>query len=167
MTSAGFSIRDARDGDSLDLIGLVARCWSQYPGCVLDVHGEEPDLLAPASAFAQRQGRLWVAEEGTRLVGSIGIRPGAQDGDTALLVKLYVDPTIRRRGLGRRLVSLVEEEAAAQQARRVELWSDTRFEGAHRLYEALGYERLPETRELGDLSHTVEYHYRKILSSRS
>lgn len=165
MDPAGFSIRDARDDDSLDLIGLVARCWSQHPGCVLDVHGEEPDLLAPASAFARGQGRLWVVEAGERLVGSIGVRPSQEDGDTALLLKLYVDPTVRRRGLARRLVDLVEEESARRQARRVELWSDTRFDDAHRLYEALGYERLPETRELRDLSHTVEYHYRKVLAT--
>src|SRR5262245_46854678 len=56
------TIRDARDDDSWDLIGLIAACWADYPGCILDVHGEEPWLLRPASAYQDQGGRLWVAE---------------------------------------------------------------------------------------------------------
>lgn len=154
-----FDIRDVRDADSLDLIGLVARCWSQYPGCVLDVHGEERDLLAPATAFQDVGGRMWVAEAVGRLVGSIAVAPGERG--VAVLKKLYVDPTVRRNGLGERFVLLVEEEAARWGASRIELWSDTRFEDAHRLYERLGYDRQNETRDLHDLSGTVEYQYAK------
>lgn len=157
-----FQVRDARDDDSLELIALVARCWSQYPGCVLDVHGEEPDLLAPASAFAAAGGHFWVAESAGRVVGSVGLRPG--ENGIALLQKLYVDPTVRRRGLGQQLARLVEKEATAKGASRVELWSDTRFEDGHRLYERLGYTRLAETRELHDASQTVEYHFAKDLA---
>lgn len=164
-------IRDARDDDSLDLIGLVARCWAGYPGCVLDVYGEEPDLLSPGSAL--RPGHWWVAEEAARVVGSVALVPG--EGATVLLKKLYVDPTMRRRGLGRQLVETVEAEAVERGATRIELWTDTRFEDAHRLYLRLGYEQAvtpapngpgkpePETRELHDLSHTVEYRFFKTL----
>ena len=157
-----FEVRDARDDDSLDLIGLVARCWAQYPGCVLDVHGEERELLAPAAAFGGRGGRLWVAEVDGRLVASVGLTPG--DDGAVVLKKLYVDPTARRLGLGERLVAMVEEEAARRGAPRIELWSDTRFEEAHRRYERLGYERLARTRELGDISRTVEYGFVKPLA---
>jgi putative acetyltransferase len=58
----------------------------------------------------------------------------------------------------------VEHEARRTGARMVELWSDTRFTAAHRLYERLGYIRLPETRSLSDLSQTTEFHYRKQLA---
>lgn len=40
----------------------------------------------------------------------------------------------------------------------------TRFTDAHRLYERLGYVRSPGTRELHDLSRSVEYHFAKALS---
>ena len=76
---------------------------------------------------------------------------------------LYVHRRWRKRGLGARLVALVEAEASARGAREVFLWSDTRFEDAHRLYERLGYTRAAETRELHDLSNTVEYQFRKAL----
>ncbi|HLG00791.1 MAG TPA: GNAT family N-acetyltransferase [Acidimicrobiia bacterium] len=150
-------IRDARDDDSLDLIALVARCWAQYPGCVLDVHGEEPELLAPGAAIPD--GRWWVAVLGGRVLGSVALSPGEDGG--VMLRKLYVDPTWRRRGLGTRLVEVVEAEASSRGANRIELWSDTRFEDAHRLYERLGYERQADTRELHDLSRTVEYRFVK------
>jgi len=158
-------VRDARDDDALDLIALVARCWSEYPGCVLDVHGEEPELLEPATAFARHGGRLWVAEDRGRVVGSIGVKPGT--GDLASLVKLYVDPPARGRGLGERLVGVVEREVLALGLGQVELWTDTRFTHAHRLYERLGYDRRPETRELHDLSRTVEYRFTKALRAPS
>ena len=43
---------------------------------------------------------------------------------------------------------------------RVELWSDTRFEDAHRLYERLGYVKT-DTRELDDVNDTVEFKYER------
>ena len=112
-----------------------------------------------------RDGRFWVAEAEALVVGCIGLTPApAQDGIE--LLKLYVDSTMRGRGLGSRLVGLVEDEAARRNAGFIELWSDTRFDSAHRLYERLGYRRLPETRELHDLSDTVEFHFRKEFGDR-
>jgi GNAT superfamily N-acetyltransferase len=156
------TIRDARDHDSWDLIGLIAACWAEYPGCILDVHGEEPWLLRPAVAYAEQSGRLWIAEMDGRVVASIALRPGAEP-DVIALKSLYVARAARRRGLGARLVALVEDEARARSAVAVGLWTDTRFEDAHRLYERLGYTRGPHTRTLPDLSRSVEYYYRKDL----
>jgi len=129
---------------------------------VLDVDGEMSHLRAIASAYAGWGGQLWVAEDGGRLVATVGLVPGASP-DEAELRMLYVHRRWRKRGLGARLVELVETEAASRGAREVFLWSDTRFEEAHRLYERLVYARAAETRELHDLSGTVEYGYRKHL----
>jgi putative acetyltransferase len=158
-----FEIRDGRDDDAWDLVGLVAGCWSEYPGCVLDVHGEEPELLAIESAYRKKGGRFWVVERDGRLVASVGLAPAPEKG-AVLLQKLYVARAARRQGLGQKLVGLVETEAANLGASKIELWSDTRFEPAHRLYERLGYTRNGATRELHDLSNSVEYHYLKQLA---
>jgi putative acetyltransferase len=159
----GFEIREARDDDAWDLVGLVAGCWSEYPGCVLDVHGEAPELLAIATAYQASGGQFWVAESGGRLVASAGLAPGPSPA-SALLQKLYVARAARRAGLGTRLVDLVETEAGGRGATRVELWSDSRFADAHHFYERHGYLRDAATRELNDLSNTIEYHYLKDLS---
>ncbi len=152
-------IRDARDDDSAQLIALIEAVYAEYPGCVLDVDGEAPHLRRPASAFAERGGRLWVSES----AGAVVACGGFADRDEALeLLSLYVAPSARRRGLGGRLAGLVEEAAMERGRARVELWTDTRFLDAHRLYERLGYVR-GGTRELHDLSRSVEHHYRKSL----
>jgi putative acetyltransferase len=66
--------------------------------------------------------------------------------------------------LGAHLVKLAENEALARQLSSMFLWTDIRFEDAHRLYERLGYVRAPGTRALHDASDTVEYRYSKELT---
>ena len=154
-------IRDARDDDSDGLIRLIGGCYAEYPGCVLDVEGEVLELIAPATWHTDAGGRLWVAERDGTIVGSVALLPASTR--TMELKKLYVSSDVRRSGLGARLCGLVEAEARGRGATTMELWSDTRFEDAHRLYEGRGYERGPDTRELHDASQSVEYYFRKSL----
>ncbi len=162
--AAAVMIRAAADGDAGGLIALIGGCFAEYPGCVLDVDGESPELRAIATAFAARSGRFWVAEREGAVIGSVGVVPAAAAGRVELC-KLYVDRGARRFGLGARLAGLVEAEAARRGADSIELWTDTRFADAHRLYRRLGYLRQPGTRTLHDLSHTVEFHYLKWLAA--
>jgi N-acetylglutamate synthase-like GNAT family acetyltransferase len=154
-------IREARDDDAEQLIDLIEACYSEYDGCVLAVDEEVPELRAIASKHAEQGGRFWVAERNGELVGCAGLVPSSNG--TMELKKLYVAKDCRSNGLGARLCSLVEVEAVSRGASNIELWSDTRFKDAHRLYERRGYTR-GKTRELQDLSKSVEYYYRKDLS---
>ncbi len=155
-------VRPAVDADSWDVIGLVGACWSEYPGCVMDVHGECPDLLAPASAYRQVGGAFWVAVDrcGT-VVATVGWRP-LRSG-VFELERLYVHHRWRRRGVASALADLAEHLAAGQGATQIELWSDSRFVDAHRFYERRGYRRVGPDRHLGDLSRTREHHFAKDL----
>ena len=156
-------VRPASDGDAAGLIALVGACFAEYPGCVLDVDGEIPELRGIASAFAAEDGEFWVAERDGLVVGSIGWVPA---GAGAELRKLYVAASERRRGLGGRLCAKVEDAARARGKAHVELWSDTRFREAHALYERRGYRRGPTTRALGDRSATEEFFFRLPLGGR-
>ena len=127
--------RPATDDDSAGVIDLIARVFAEYPGCVLDVDREEPELRTPASSFD----RFWVVEENGTVVGCIAC---ALHGD---------------------VVELVEATAHDHGARIIEFWSDTRFVTAHAVYEHFGYSRTGRTRDLHDLSNTTEYHYAKRL----
>jgi len=156
-------VRTAVDVDSPALIALIEGAWAEYPGCVMDVDGEEPWLRAPASAYADRDGVFEVVELDSELIGCVGLLP---EGNGAVsLHSLYVAAPARRRGLAAELVGRIEAEAARRGATRVNLWSDSRFTDAHRLYERLGYLRLPGSRELHDRSDTVEYSFTKDLSA--
>lgn len=154
-------IRETRDDDSAGLVRLIDQIYAEYEGCVLDVENEVPELKTPATSHAEAGGRLWVAESGGNVVGCVALLPAGNG--TMELKKLYVSREARRMGLGARLCSLVEVEARDRGARSLELWSDTRFKDAHRLYERRGYERGPETRELHDKSKSVEYYYTREL----
>lgn len=156
------SVRSARDDDANDLIALIGGCFAEYPGCVLDVDGEIPELRGIASYAQRRGGAFWAVESDGTVVACVGAMPTADRG--VELVKLYVHADARRNGLGRRLIGQVETFAHDRQASHIGLWTDTRFTAAHRAYEACGYVRQRATRALNDKSNTVEYHYRKTLA---
>ncbi len=154
------SVREALDTDADGLVALVGACFSEYEGCILDTQNEMPHLLRVATHFAVAGGRAWVAVAGGSVVGSVACRPVPGGGGLELQM-LYVLSPWRRRGLGSRLVALVEGETTGRGEHFVELWSDTRFTDAHRLYRSLGYEQRPEERQLHDLSVTREYRFTK------
>lgn len=164
MTTS-LQIRAARDTDATGLIELIGSAYAEYPGCVLDVDREEPDLRAIASAYTRKGGGFWVTIEpqSGALVGSAGWLPSATYAGWIELRKLYVARAQRRRGLASELCARVEHVARERGAVGISLWSDTRFLDAHRFYAVRGYQKQPETRELHDLSLSVEYRFTKRL----
>ena len=156
----GLDIRPVNEGDTEALVGLVGSVYAEYPGCVLDLDGVDADLTAPRATFDEKGGDLWVLEDADReLVACCGWSP-AEPGAIELK-RLYVRADARGRGIGAWLVGQVEQVARERGARRVVLWSDTRFAAAHRLYERLGYQPTGETRELDDPSDTTEYRFER------
>lgn len=155
------TLRDARDEDADGLIDLIGGVFAEYPGCVLDVDGELPELRHIATSFQRWGGRFWVIERDGRVIACVGLTPSAGSPEEGIeLRKLYVDKTARRMGLGSALCDLVEGAARALNKTFVELWSDTRFEDAHALYARRGYTKGPETRDLHDKSASVEHYFR-------
>ena len=155
-------IRPARDEDAQDLFGLLALCFAEFPGCFVDPHDDLKDLRRPDSAFSGPGGAFWVVEDGRGRVCACVAVDVPQPG-VAELHRLYVRPDRRRNGLGETLVRLVEDHARGQGASALFFWSDTRFVDAHRLYARLGYGRADGTRDLGDISNSVEYRFEKSL----
>lgn len=160
-------VRPARDEDGDGVGRLIARCWADYPGSYFDRHGELKGLDTIATDYAAAGGVAWTAVAGDRIVGSVAVAPAGDGGAAWEVTKVYVDPRLRRAGLGRRLMAVAEEHAAARGARRVLLWTDTRFAAAHRFYERLGYVADGRTRALHDLSSSVERYYAKRLGGRA
>ncbi|MGY1824963.1 MULTISPECIES: GNAT family N-acetyltransferase [unclassified Blastococcus] len=94
---------------------------------------------------------LLVARDGAgRLVGSVAFVPGGEFGevlespDEAGFRMLVVDPRAQGRGVGAALVEECLARARAAGRRRVVISTGTRMTAAHRLYERLGFTRLPE-----------------------
>lgn len=145
------------------MIALIGACWAEYPGCIMDVHGECPELLAPAGAYERAGGEFWVAADPcTTVVATVGWRPMASGA--VGLERLYVHRRWRRLGVAATLAAFVEQVARDLGAPAVELWSDTRFADAHRFYLSRGYAPGGPDRHLDDASATVEHHFVKGLA---
>lgn len=156
------AIRLARDSDAQDLFGLLSLCFADYPGCFVDPHDDLPDLRSAGSSFDKKGGAYWVIDdERGRVCACVAV--DFPEAGVAELHRLYVRPDQRGRGLGSTLVRHVERHAREKGAGRLFFWSDTRFTTAHRLYKKLGYTQADGTRDLGDISNSVEYRFDKEL----
>jgi putative acetyltransferase len=158
----GLALRRAENRDAQDLFGLLALCFAEYPGCFVDPHDDLADLRRPEASFRGPGEAFWVLDdERGRIYACVAVdRP---ESGVAELHRLYVRPDQRGKGLGAALTKYVERHARESGARRVRLWSDTRFTTAHRLYERLGYVRVDGQRELGDISNSSEYAFERAL----
>ncbi|MBL7497529.1 GNAT family N-acetyltransferase [Frankia sp. CNm7] len=130
-----------------------------------DLADDAVEDVAPGAAGGSGDGAgAGGAPPAPRLAACVATR---ETGDGRVELKsLYVAATARRRGLGAALVRRVEREARRRGAGLVELWSDTRFTDAHRLYERLGYVATGQIRDLRDLSNTTEVRYTRGLPAR-
>jgi GNAT superfamily N-acetyltransferase len=79
----------------------------------------------------------WIAELGDERVGCVFCV--AEDGETARLRILLVDPVARGRGLGERLVRTCVAFARAAGYRRMVLWTNDPLVAARRIYLKAGF----------------------------
>ena len=135
------ALRLARDEDAQDLFGLLALCFAEYPGCLVDPHDDLSDLLAPGSLYGSGR-RVLCPRRRARPYPGLRRRRFSRAGHGRAAPPLRPPrpappgprrvPRPSRRGSRR-----------ARGARRLFFWSDTRFKPAHRLYAALGYAQAP------------------------
>lgn len=155
----GVVLRAGRDDDAEGFIRLIGDCWSEYPGCVLDVDGEVPELRALASHYARQGGAIWVAERQGRVTGMAAAKLA---GEAAWeICKVYLDRSMRGGTTAHDLLAAAEAHAIAAGAARLFLWTDTRFDRAHVFYAKRSYVRQGPIRALDDLSNSLEYRYAK------
>jgi GNAT superfamily N-acetyltransferase len=140
------------------VIDLIGRVFAEY-GFVFDPAVEVPDLLAFAEHYAPPVGAFYVIRAEEHVVGSVGVeRVGEGVGE---LHRLYLDGRLRGRGSGQALVEAVLGWCRAEAVGHLVLWSDTRFDRAHRLYERMGFRRTGERTLAGDLNQSREYRYER------
>jgi putative acetyltransferase len=65
------------------------------------------------------------------------------DESTGEVKRMYVEPSVRGRGIGRALVEALEHEARQLGVTRIVLETGTRLAPAIKMYEAMGYVRIP------------------------
>jgi N-acetylglutamate synthase-like GNAT family acetyltransferase len=138
---------------------LIGEVYGEYD-CVLEVETDERHLLEPGPYFRAHGGEFWVVEEDGSITATTAV---LLHDDAGELKSLYVHPTLRRQGWGRRLTMLAIDYARAHGKRKMILWSDTRFVDAHRLYRSMGFLEMG-TRELHDSNNSVEYGFEMAIA---
>lgn len=140
-------IRPAVPADFAALAELTAAAYLALP------HPPGADYLDELRDVAARarDAEVLVAEDAAgRIVGGVTFVPDRdnplaefEDADAAAFRMLAVDPALRQRGAGRRLVEACIERARRRGRRRLVLHTRTDMQAAHRLYESLGFRREP------------------------
>lgn len=85
-------------------------------------------------------GVTFVATESDRFVGLAAGFPEEDEPDAVHLVSMWVDPSIRRTGVGRALIDAVVGWARERGARSVHLWVADGNDAATSLYRSCGFE---------------------------
>jgi ribosomal protein S18 acetylase RimI-like enzyme len=147
-------IREATEGDAGAVIDLWTAAYVSEGEGGRTVPYSETDF---SETF--RRGRMFVAEREGTVVGIVALAaPGTPDlaiaqGEEAELSRLVVSASARRLRIGRALVGHCHELARGSGWSAIALWSRRYQTAAHRLYESLGYERLPERDETDESGH--------------
>ena len=106
--------------------------------------------LADVTGRADRSELLVVRDGVGRVVGSVALVLAGDFGEVttsdeeAAFRMLVVDPDAQGQGVGELLVAGCLDRARAVGKRRMVLSTDPRMTAAHRLYQRLGFSRLPE-----------------------
>ena len=133
LTALYLPLEDPRVQPLLD--GLTAEYNRRY-GDIFGDAGQEMRRY-PAAEFASPDGALLILQEdGKSVAGGAFRRCGEQ---TAELKRIWTHPGHRRRGLARRVLAELEEEAGRRGYRRIYLTTGPRQPEAKNLYLATGF----------------------------
>jgi len=95
------------------------------------------------SDFYNHEGRSYfVLLDGEKLVGGIGLAEFEGFPDCCELQKLYLDDSVKGRGLGYQLIEKVEQEAEALGYKSIYLETHTNLQAAIHIYEKAGYKEI-------------------------
>jgi putative acetyltransferase len=132
-----WTFRPAVNRDIPQIKQLVFSVLAEY-GLKPDPEGTDVDLDDVEQNYAGRGGRFEVVTTADgELVGSVGLYP--LDGSRAELRKMYLKPSARGQGLGRRLLERTLQQARALGFREIWLETNSVLKEAIQLYEKYGF----------------------------
>lgn len=145
MRSDTIQIQAFSDSTELTLVRALFTEYARSLNINLCFQNFDAELDALPGDYAPPRGTLVLARSGSELVGCCAMRPlDAADYPNACEMKrLYVRPTLRGSGIGRRLAEAVMD--AARQAAYATMLLDTlsEMETARAMYQDLGFTEVP------------------------
>ena len=142
-------LRLADSQDRQSVIHLIDGVLREY-GDEICLTGADHDLMDITGHYEQHGGAFVVLDDEGTIRGTHAVVPDGNRHDVYFLRRLYLEQALRGGEWGIRLMEWTLEWAIAHGARRVELWSDTRFERAHAFFRRYGFRQDGRTRSMDD-----------------
>jgi N-acetylglutamate synthase-like GNAT family acetyltransferase len=158
--------RELRPGDLGGIVAHHGRVYSREYG----VDSTFEAMVATSVAEAGRRGwptereGIWIVERDGAVAGSLGL---TDEGDTGVLRWFVLDPDLRGRGLGRRLVAelIAKAREVGYERLRLETFSDLR--AAAHLYREAGFELVREDTRPRWGRDAITYQYYELELARA
>jgi putative acetyltransferase len=137
-------IRLIEPADDAAVAAVIREVMPSFGACGPGFALSDPEVEHMSAAYTRPGCAFYVLEETGRVVGCGGIAPlaGGEAG-TCELRKMYFLPEARGRGLGERMLRLCLESARELGYRQCYLETLSGMDAAMRLYQRLGFRRLP------------------------
>lgn len=135
------TIRPHTKADEAAVIALILHCQNVEFGVPLTL-ADQPDLADVEGSYRRGGGEFWVATDGERVVGTLGlIDIGGGDG---AIRKMFVRPEYRgpHHGTATKLLRTLEDACRSAGIGRLFLGTVEILHAAHRFYEKNGFRRI-------------------------
>lgn len=138
-----YILRDPRPGEMGWIVHRQSVLYAQEYGWNAEYEALVAEIVAKfIREFDPKWERCWVAEQYGKPVGSVFVV--RQDELTAKLRLLYVEPSARGLGIGRRLVDECLHFARLAGYKKMVLWTNSVLVDARKIYEKAGFQLMEE-----------------------
>jgi DNA-binding MarR family transcriptional regulator/GNAT superfamily N-acetyltransferase len=138
-----YRLRDLAPGDVGWIVHRQAVLYTREYGWDQTYEALVAEILAGfVKTFDKKRERGWVAEREGQIIGSVFVM--RKSDDVAKLRLLYVEPSARGLGLGRRLVDECIRFARSKGFKKLTLWTNDCLVSARKIYQAAGFQLVGE-----------------------
>ena len=138
-----FTLREPRIGDMAFTVSRQAILYAEEYGWIKGYESLASRIAADfIDNFDAKHERCWIAERQGEIVGSVFVV--RKSATVAQLRMLYVEPSARGLGIGKRLVREVIEFSRRVGYRKIVLWTNNVLAAARGIYEQEGFKLVSE-----------------------